>query len=799
MHYGYFDNENREYVITRPDTPAPWTNYLGTEKFATVISNHAGGYSFYNSPEYNRITKFRANGNVDRPGHYVYLRDDESGDVWSISWQPVAKSLDEAEYVVRHGMSYSKFECDYNNIRAEKTLFVPKGEDLQIWDVRIKNEDSRPRKISAFSYVEFSFSHIASDNQNHQMSLYSSGTSYKNGVLECDLYYNTDEYEGWYYLASSFDPDSYEGSRDAFLGAYRDESNPIAVEKGQCSNTAKTCYNQCASLHKAFELQPGEEVRFVFILGIGKNIGAEKRTKYQDFSNVDNAFAEIKQHWDERCSKFQVTSPHSALDTMTNIWTLYQAETCVVWSRFASFIEVGGRTGLGYRDTAQDAMAVPHTNEPMTRKRIIDLLRGQVKEGYGLHLFDPDWFDPDKANVEPSKSPTVVPTPSDDDKIHGIEDTCSDDALWLVPTICRYVQETGDVDFFDVVVTYADGGEGTIYEHMTKVLDFSAKYVGQTGICQGLRADWNDCLNLGGGESALVSFLHYWACDAFVEAAEFLGKTEDANKYRAMANGVKDVCETQLWDGDWYIRGITKNGEKVGTHTQAEGKVHLESNTWAVISGAADTERAIKAMDSVDEYLSSPYGLHLNAPSFATPNDDIGFVTRVYQGVKENGAIFSHPNPWAWVAEAMLGRGDMAMKHIDGLLPANFNDNAEKRVSEPYSYCQFVMGRDHEDYGRANHPWLTGSAGWAYVATTNYIYGVRPGFEGLTIDPCIPNEWDGFTVRREWRGALYNIQVQNPKHVSKGVVSIELNGEVIEGELPVQAAGTENSVTVVMG
>jgi N,N'-diacetylchitobiose phosphorylase len=368
-----------------------------------------------------------------------------------------------------------------------------------------------------------------------------------------------------------------------------------------------------------------------------------------------------------------------------------------------------------------------------------------------------------------------------------------------VPTICRYVQETGDVAFFDEVISYADGGEGTVYEHMTKVLDFSAKYVGQTGICQGLRADWNDCLNLGGGESALVSFLHYWACDAFVEAARFLGRDADAEKYQGMADGVKDVCESQLWDGDWYIRGITKNGEKVGTHTQEEGKVHLESNTWAVISGAASEERSRKAMDSVDEYLSSPYGLHLNAPSFATPNDDIGFVTRVYQGVKENGAIFSHPNPWAWVAEAKLGRGERAMKFVDSLLPANFNDDADKRVSEPYSYCQFVMGRDHEDHGRANHPWLTGSAGWAYVATTNYIYGVRPGFDHLTVDPCIPAEWPGFKVRREWRGAIYNIEVQNPQSVSKGVQRIELNGDVIQGDIPAQPSGSENTVIVVMG
>ncbi|MBC7004374.1 N,N'-diacetylchitobiose phosphorylase [Photobacterium sp. BZF1] len=801
MKYGFFDNDNREYVITRPDVPAPWTNYLGTEKFCTVISHNAGGYSFYNSPEYNRVTKFRPNATFDRPGHYVYLRDDETGDYWSISWQPVAKSLDEATYEVRHGLSYSKFKCEYSGISATKTLFVPKGEDAEVWDVVIKNTSDKPRTISAFSFVEFSFSHIQSDNQNHQMSLYSAGTEYKEGVIEYDLYYNTNDFEGFYYLASTFTPDSYDGQRDSFLGLYRDEANPIAVEKGQCSNSAQTCYNHCGSLHKQFTIQPGEEVRFAYILGIGKGNGERLRTKYQNLEEVDAAFAGIKAHWDERCAKFQVKSPNEGLDTMINAWTLYQAETCVVWSRFASFIEVGGRTGLGYRDTAQDAISVPHSNAAMTRKRLVDLLRGQVKAGYGLHLFDPDWFDPEKADVKPSKSPTVVPTPSDEDKIHGIEDTCSDDHLWLIPTICKYVMETGEENFFDEVIPYADGGDATVYEHMKAALDFSSEYVGQTGICKGLRADWNDCLNLGGGESSMVSFLHFWALQEFIELAKYRGQNDDVVKYTEMAANVREACEKHLWDeeGGWYIRGLTKNGEKIGTAQQTEGRIHLESNTLAVLSGLASQERGEQAMDAVDENLFSEYGLHLNAPSFATPNDDIGFVTRVYQGVKENGAIFSHPNPWAWVAEAKLGRGDQAMKFYDALNPYNQNDIIEKRIAEPYSYVQFIMGRDHQDHGRANHPWLTGTSGWAYFAVTNFILGVQTGFAGLTVNPCIPTDWPGFEVIRQWRGATYQIKVENPNGVSKGIHSISLNGEAVEGTIPVQPEGTINTVTVVMG
>ncbi|CEO40328.1 GH36-type glycosyl hydrolase domain-containing protein [Photobacterium kishitanii] len=801
MKYGYFDNGNKEYVITRPDVPAPWTNYLGTEKFCTVISQNAGGYSFYKSPEYNRVTKFRPNATFDRPGHYVYLRDDATGDYWSISWQPVAKSLDEAKYEVRHGLSYSKFACEYNGISAQKTLFVPIGEDAEIWDVVLKNTTDEVRTISAFSFVEFSFSHIQSDNQNHQMSLYSAGTSYNDGVIEYDLYYNTNDKEGYYYLASSFEPDSYDGQRDTFIGAYRDESNPIAVEKGRCSNHVQTCYNHCGSLHKQFTLQPGEEVRFNYILGIGKNEGQRLRQKYQDSAAVDTAFAEIKHHWESRCNKFKVTSPNEGLDTMINAWTLYQAETCVVWSRFASFIEVGGRTGLGYRDTAQDAISVPHSNPVMTRKRLVDLLRGQVKAGYGLHLFDPDWFDPDMADVEPSKSPTVVPTPSDADKIHGIDDTCSDDHLWLVPTICKYITETGEESFLDEVIPYADGGDATVYDHMKAALDFSAEYVGQTGICKGLRADWNDCLNLGGGESAMVSFLYFWALQEFIQLAKYQGKAADVEKYTEMAANVREACETHLWDdeGGWYIRGLTKNGDKIGTAQQTEGRIHLESNTLAVLSGMASQDRGEQAMDAVDENLYSDYGLHLNAPSFSTPNDDIGFVTRVYQGVKENGAIFSHPNPWAWVAEAKLGRGDRAMKFYDALNPYNQNDMIETRMAEPYSYVQFIMGRDHQDHGRANHPWLTGTSGWAYFAVTNFILGVQTGFDGLTINPCIPTEWPGFEVTREWRGATYNINVTNPDHVSKGIKSIMLNGQPVDGAIAPQAEGSVNTVTVVMG
>lgn len=799
MQYGHFDNEKREYVIDRVDLPVSWTNYLGVKDLCVVVNHTAGGYMFYQSPEYHRVTRFRGNAvPMDRPGHYVYLRDAEDGDYWSISWQPVGKPLDQAKYTCRHGMSYTTYECDYKGIKASQTLMVPMDDAVELWDVRLKNTTDKERRISVFSYCEFSFHHIMIDNQNFQMSLYCAGSSYDENIIEYDLFY---EEFGYQYFTSNVTPDGFECLRDSFLGAYRTEDNPIAVEHGTCSGSHELGNNHCGSLQKDLVLAPGEEVRLIFMLGEGnREAGKKIREKYSDMANVDAAYAQLKDYWENKFAQLQIKTPNEGMNTLINTWNLYQAEVNIMFSRFASFIEVGGRTGLGYRDTAQDAMTIPHSNPEKCRQRIVELLRGLTTKGYGLHLFSPEWFDPDakKEKKKPFKSPTVIPTVNAKDIVHGLEDACSDDALWLVPSIIEYIKETGDAGFADEVVTYADGGEGTVYEHMKRILDFSAEQVGATGICKGLRADWNDCLNLGGGESAMVSFLHYWAICHFLQLAEYLGRTEDVEKYQAMRERVGNVCNRELWDKEWFIRGITKNGKKIGTSEDAEGKVHLESNAWAVLSGAADVEKGKRAMDSVDKYLFTPYGILLNAPSYTVPDDDIGFVTRVYPGLKENGSIFSHPNPWAWAAECVLGRGDRAMKFYNALCPYYQNNMIEIRQSEPYSYCQFVVGRDHTAFGRARHPFMTGSGGWAYFSATRYMLGIRPDFEHLTIDPCIPADWKEFSAVRRWRGAEYDIHVENPDGVMKGVQELYLDGEKVE-RIPVMAQGSRHDVRVVMG
>ena len=796
MRYGFFDNDNKEYVIEKVDLPTSWTNYLGVEDTCVVVNHTAGGYMFYKTPEYHRVTRFRGNSvPMDRPGHYVYLRDNETKDYWSISWQPVGKPLDQANYTCRHGMSYSVYTCEYDKIKATQKLSVPIGDDVELWDVILENTGDRERNLSVFSYAEFSFHHIMIDNQNFQMSMYCAGSSYEDGIIEHDLFY---EEFGFQYFTASFQPDGYDCLRDKFIGSYRTEDNPVAVEQGECSGSKELGNNHCASLQKNIVLKPGEKVRMIFLLGEGnRDAGRKMREKYGDFSQVDQAYKELHDFWQDKFDRLHIQTPNAGMNTLINIWTLYQAEINVMFSRFASFIEVGGRTGLGYRDTAQDAMTIPHSNPTMCKKRIVQLLKGLVSKGYGLHLFQPEWFEPDTGK-KPFKSPTVIPEPDQNDRIHGIKDACSDDALWLVSAVTEYVKETGEIGFLDENVTYADGGEDTVYDHLKTILDFSAREVGASGICKGLRADWNDCLNLGGGESAMVSFLHYWALQNFIELAAYLGREQDVEKYKACAARVKEACDRALWDGKWYIRGITKNGRKIGTKEDAEGKVHLESNTWAVLSGAAPREKGILAMDSVDEYLYTPYGLLLNAPSYTKPDDEIGFVTRVYPGLKENGAVFSHPNPWAWAAECKLGRGDRAMKFYNALCPYNQNGMIEIREAEPYSYCQFIMGKDHTGFGRARHPFMTGSGGWAYFAATRFILGVRPQLDFLEIDPCVPREWENFEMLRQWRGAVYHISVKNPSGVMKGVKEIWLDGKKVE-RINVQERGTEHQVTVIMG
>lgn len=796
MKYGHFDNENFEYVIDRVDIPVSWTNYIGTKDLCGVFNHTAGGYVFYKSPEYHRITRFRPNGvPMDRPGHYVYIRDDETGEYWSVSWQPVGKPLDKASYSCRHGLSYIKYLCDYDGVHAEQKLFTATDDPVEFIDVLVRNDSGRRRTLSLFGYIEFSFHHIDMDNRNFQMSLYCAGSAYEEGVIEHDLFYEPDGYQ---FFTSSMLPDSFDCVRDIFIGPYRTETNPLAVERGICSKSFEKGGNHCGALHHKAVLLPGESMRIVYILGEG-GIGEGKamRKRFANSAAADREAEKLKEFWQTRLSKLYINTPDPGMNTLINIWTLYQSSINVRFSRFSSFIEVGGRTGLGFRDTAQDAMCIPHAEPDICRLRLRQLLQALTKRGYGLHLFDPRWFEEEQPEGN-MKNPTLVIKPKKEDMVHGADQACADDALWLIAAVAQYIKETGDTAFLWENIGYADGGEGSVYEHMLRILEFSREQTGANGICRGLRADWNDCLNLGGGESAMVSFLYYWSLRQFAELARFAGKLEDAEKYGQIAARVREISEEVLWDGEWYIRGITADGRRIGTHCDEEGRVHLESNAWAVLSGAASRERGILCMDAVRKHLFTRYGLMLNAPPYTRVDDGIGFVTRVYPGVKENGSIFSHPNPWAWAAECVLGRGDEAKRYYDALSPYNQNDLIEIRQAEPYSYCQFIMGASHTAFGRARHPFMTGSAGWAYFSATQFMLGIRPGFDRLIVEPCIPASWNGFEAKRIWRKALYDIRVHNPGHVGGNVIKILLNGKEVP-YIPVMPEDSVNSVEVWLG
>jgi len=815
MRYGHFDDAACEYVIDRVDVPVSWTNYLGGKDFATVIGHTGGGYSYYKRPQSGRITRFRQNGvPTDRPGKYVYLRDTADGDYWSISWQPVGKPLTSGTWTAAHGTGYTRFVADYRDIHATQTVFVPLDDDVEVWGVELTNTGATSRTLEVTGYVEFSFNNIEIDNQNLQMSLYSQGADYADGIVECDAFY-----EPWTfnYFASALTelggapqsgaanlPESFDCLRDSFIGPWRDERNPIGIERGRLSDSAGTTQNHCGALEHRVELAPGESARLVFLLGHGSRdagkthnphtdgAGRRMRSKYAAPGAVQGEYRRLVDHWREKQARLQVNTPDPGMNTMLNTWTLYQAETCVVWSRFASFVEVGGRTGLGYRDTAQDAMSVIHSNPAKTRQRLLELLRAQTREGFGLHLFDPVDFDPHAPTDPDIPTPTIVPRGSVADLIHGLEDVCSDDHLWLVPTIIEYVRETGDVGFLDERVPFAQQaleaaqGSGlgaadpncpTVWDHLVAALDFTSEQIGANGVARGLRADWNDCLNLGGGETALGTFLHAWAIGQFLQIAQELGRTKDVPRFTAELQRIAKVADTELWDGDWWRRGITRDGVVIGSRANEEGKIFLEHQAWPTIAGITTAERGRKTLDSVAQLLGSEYGTHLNWPAFTKVDDTVGFLTRVYPGIKENAAIFSHPNAWPIIAETKLGRGDQALAFYDSILPYYQNDNIDVRQAEPYAYVQFLYGRDHPRFGLAQNPWLTGTAGWMYTAATKHILGIRPTLDGLLIDPCIPAAWPGFTVRRKWRGATYEIAVQNPDGVCAGVAKLAVTCE----------------------
>jgi cellobiose phosphorylase len=797
MQYGHFDDNAKEYVITRPDTPQSWSNYLGSTEYGAIITNNAGGYGFYQSGARGRFMRLRFNSvPMDQPGRYFYLRDRESGDYWSASWQPVGKPLDQYQSTCRHGTAYTVLESRYAGIATEATYFVPLGQTFEYWRLKVTNESDRPREISVFSFCEFTNQwDTRQDQVNLQYSLFIVRGELTDGLLRIAIQDNltpdSEEFfihdiarHAWMALVGA-SLDGYDTSRDAFLGPYRSYHNPLVVEQGRSNNSNAYGDNACGSLHTSLTLQPGESRTVLVVLGIGDARSEGKRT-LAEFGSLERAEIELqklKDDWHARLGSLVVEMPDEELNHTVNVWGLYNCLITFAWSRSASLVYNGERDGLGFSDSVQDILGVAAAIPEQARARLELMLTGQLSNGGAIPVIKP---------FEHRPGQETEPDP---------EAYRSDDCLWFFNAVPAYVGETGDVPFYNKVLPYADRGEATVFAHLRRGLEFNLERTGKHGLPCGLSADWNDCLRLGYyGESLFVAFQLRLSLTIYAEIAERLGKPEEAAWALAQRETLDANIQACAWDGDWFLWAIGEDGTRYGIREAEEGQVYLNTQLWAVISGAATPEQAIRCMQTVQERLATPYGLMLCAPPFVETPVDVMRAVVFNPGVKENAGIFNHTQGWGVMAECMLGNGDRAYAYYRASMPAAYNDRAEVRQSEPYVQGQTTYSVYSPRAGNTRTSWLTGAAAWAYISATHYILGLRPELEGFRIDPCIASTWPGFRATRRFRGRTIEIEVRNPDGVCRGIKSLTLNGESLPGNLvPVDWLGAHNQVEAILG
>ena len=798
MQYGYFDEAAKEYVITRPDTPAPWANYLGSPAYGAIISNNAGGYSFEKSGAHGRIIRYIFN-QFDQPGRYIYLRDEESKDYWSASWQPVGKPLEEYKSECHHGTGYTNLVAQYAGIRSEVLYYVPLNKTHEVWRVKVTNESDKPRKLSAYGYCEFTNdSNYEQDQVNLQYTLFITKTYFKgNRILQTineniksavDGNENTSRFFG---LVGS-DVTSYNGDKESFLGRYHDYSNPQAVENGVCDNTLNYNSNACGALQTKIELAPGESKVFTFVLGMKSDAEAEKILNgYTDVEKTTEAeLNELITYWHGQLSHLQVKTPSDSFNNMVNTWNAYQCFMTFIWSRAASFTYCGLRNGYGYRDTVQDIQGIIHLNPEMAVEKIRFMLSAQVDNGGGLPLVK---FTHNAGHEDTPDDPSYV-------KETGHPAYRADDALWLFPTVYKYIAETGNVDFMDEVILFANGGEASVYEHLKRAIDFSMNRLGNHGMPAGLHADWNDCLRLGKkGESSFVAMQLYYAMTVIREFAERKNDTEYLAYLDKVQKELGDTIQKYCWEEDRYVRGYKEDGEIIGSKHHPEANMWLNPQSWSVISGLASKEQAELALESVHRELNTPYGVRLMAPSYVDHAFDGALMLLFNPSTKENGGIFSQPQGWIILAESLMGHGNRAFEYFNESSPASMNDKAEIRKLEPYCHGQFTESTESPFEGRAHVHWLTGTASTVMVGCVEGILGLRPDFGGLKISPSISSDWKSFTMDKDFRGKKLHIEVQNPDGKESGVKSIVLNGTTIEGDyIAADLLQDENQIVVQM-
>ena len=817
MKFGHFDDANKEYVITSPKTPLPWINYLGCENFFSLVSNTCGGYSFYKDAKLLRLTRYRYN-NVpyDSNGHYYYIN--EAGTVWNPGWMPAKTELD--SYECRHGMGYSVFTGAKNGLKAELTDFVPMGDTCEVNKLTLTNESNAAKEFSVFSYVEFCLWNAMDDMTNFQRN-FSTGEVEIHGDGS-QLYHKTEYRERRNHYAvyavnagvSGFDTD-----RDSFLGAYGENSAPEVVANAKSKNSVASGWAPIGSHHLKVSLAPGESKTYVFVLGYVENPVAEKwigrpedgiinrapanemLSRYDTTEKTDAALAALKAYWNDLLSHFTVSSSEEKLDRMVNVWHQYQCMVTFNMSRSASYFESGIGRGMGFRDSCQDLLGFVHLIPDRARQRILDIASTQFEDGSAYHQYQPLTK---KGNAD-------------------IGSGFNDDPLWLIAGTAAYIKETGDYSILDEITPYDnDESKATDFmEHLRRSFNYTINHLGPHGLPQIGRADWNDCLNLNcfseepgesfqtfgpsegpNAESVFIAGMFVRYGKDYVEICKHRGLLDEAKKAEEEIKKMEATVLDAGWDGEWFLRAYDHYKNKIGSKECEDGKIFIEPQGFCVMAEIGLKEgNCLKAMQSVEKYLDTKYGIVLLQPPYHRYHVELGEISSYPPGYKENAGIFCHNNPWISIAETVVGRGDRAWQVYTRTCPAFIEDISEIHRTEPYVYSQMIAGKDAPNFGEAKNSWLTGTAAWTFLDVSQYILGIRPDYDGLLIDPCIPSKLDGFDAKRDFRGVTYRISVKNPDHVEKGIKKLIVNGTEVAGNLiPLDlVSGSEVTVEAIMG
>ena len=814
MKFGYFDDAKKEYVITSPRTPLPWINYLGSKDFFSLISNTCGGYSFYKDAKLLRLTRYRYN-NVpfDSNGHYYYIKEGDT--IWNPGWMPTKTELD--SYECHHGMGYSTFRSSKNDLSAELTAFVPVDDSCEINKLTLTNNGSAPKTFSVFSYVEFCLWNAMDDMTNFQRN-FSTGEVEVHGSA---IYHKTEyrERRNHYALYAVNAPIAgFDTDRDSFLGAYGENSAPEVVVTGASKDSMASGWAPVGSHHLSVSLAPGESKTFVFVLAYIENPIDQKwvgrpedgvinrapaealMARYDTTEKADAALAALNEYWDELLSHFTISSSEEKLDRMVNVWHQYQCMVTFNMSRSASYFESGIGRGMGFRDSCQDLLGFVHLIPDRARERILDIAATQFEDGSAYHQYQPLTK---KGNSD-------------------IGSGFNDDPLWLIACTAAYIKETGDYTILDEMTPYdSDPSKATDFmEHLRRSFHYTMEHLGPHGLPLIGRADWNDCLNLNCfskepgesfqttgpsegpvAESVFIAGMYVKYGNQFAEILDSTGHTDEAAAVRAEVAEMEHTVLTAGWDGSWFRRAYDAFGHVIGGEECEEGKIFIEPQGMCVMAGiGVKTGEAVTALQSVKEKLDTKYGIVLLQPAYTKYHLELGEISSYPPGYKENAGIFCHNNPWVSCAETVVGHGDRAFEIYKKTCPAYIEDISEIHRTEPYVYSQMVAGRDAATFGEAKNSWLTGTAAWTFVDVSQYILGIQPTLAGLKIDPCIPHTMDGFTLRRVWRGATYEIVVENPDHLEKGVKAMTVDGKPVSGNIlsPVPAGSTVE-VKIVMG